>query len=76
MKRLYVRPGFRGRKLGEELVDRVLHEARALGYQRLRLDTHPPSMHAAAEMYRKLGFQEVSPPANSIEGLIYMELGL
>ncbi len=75
MKRLYVRPGFRGRKLGEELVDRVLREARALGYQRLRLDTHPPSMRAAAEMYRKLGFQEVSP-AHSIEGLIYMELQL
>jgi hypothetical protein len=59
-----------------ELVERVLQEARALSYQRLRLDTHPPSMQAAAEMYRKRGFQEVSPPANSIEGLIYMELRL
>jgi putative acetyltransferase len=75
MKRLYVRPGFRGGKLGIELVDRVLHDARALGYRRLRLDTHPPTMQAAAQMYRKLGFQEVTP-ADPIDGLVYMELRL
>jgi putative acetyltransferase len=75
MKRLYVRPGFRGGKLGRELAERVLHEARALGYRRLRLDTHPPTMQAAVRMYRNLGFQEVSP-ADPVEGLLYMELRL
>ncbi len=73
MKRLYVRPGFRGSKLGKELAERVLYEARALGYRRLRLDTHPPTMQAAVRMYRRLGFQEVSP-ADPVEGLLYMEL--
>jgi GNAT superfamily N-acetyltransferase len=75
MKRLYVRPGFRGGKLGKDLAERVLHEARALGYRRLRLDTHPPTMQAAVRMYRKFGFQEVTP-LNPIEGLLYMELRL
>ncbi len=75
MKRLYLRPGFRGGKLGKQLAERVLQEARALGYQRLRLDTHPPTMQAAVKMYRKLGFQEVSP-VDRVEGLLYMELRL
>jgi GNAT superfamily N-acetyltransferase len=75
MKRLYVRPGFRGGKLGRELAERVLYEAHALGYRWLRLDTHPPTMQAAVRMYRKLGFQEVSP-ADPVEGLLYMELRL
>jgi GNAT superfamily N-acetyltransferase len=75
MKRLYVRPIFRGGKLGRELVEGVLQEARALGYQRLRLDTHPPTMQAAVRMYRNLGFQEVSP-VDRVEGLVYMELRL
>jgi GNAT superfamily N-acetyltransferase len=75
MKRLYVRPIFRGGKLGKELADRVLQEARALGYRRLRLDTHPPTMQAALKMYRNLGFREISP-VHRDDGLLYMELPL
>ena len=75
MKRLYVRPAFRSRKLGRELAERVIREARALGYQRLRLDTHPPTMQAAVRMYRSLGFQEVTVE-DGVEGLLYMELPL
>jgi putative acetyltransferase len=77
MKRLYVRPGFRGDKIGRQLLDRVLLEARHLGYLFLRLDTHPPTMQAALALYRKLGFQEVAPdPVEAVEGLLYMELRL
>jgi GNAT superfamily N-acetyltransferase len=75
MKRLYVRPIFRGGKLGKELVDRVLQHARDLGYQRIRLDTHPPTMQAAVKLYRRLGFQEVTD-TDPVEGLVYMELAL
>ncbi len=77
MKRLYVRPGFRGGKLGKTLVERLLREARRLGYSSMRLDSHPPTMQAAIEMYRKLGFREVSSdPLEAVEELIYMELQL
>jgi len=77
MKRLYVRPGFRGGKVGRQLVERVLQEARVLGYAVMRLDSHPPSMQSAVAMYRKFGFREVPPaPLEPTDGLIYMELSL
>jgi GNAT superfamily N-acetyltransferase len=77
MKHLYVRPTFRGGKIGQDLVKQVVREARALGYSRLRLDTHPPTMQAAVAMYRRFGFQEVVPgPIEAVEGLVYMELTL
>jgi putative acetyltransferase len=77
MKRLYVRPGFRGEKIGRQLLDRVLLEGRNLGYSFLRLDTHPPTMQAALALYLKLGFQEVTAdPGEAVQGLLYMELRL
>jgi GNAT superfamily N-acetyltransferase len=77
MKRLYVRPGFRGEKIGRKIVDRALLEARSLGYSFLRLDTHPPTMQAALAMYRKLGFEEVvADPVEAVDGLLYLELQL
>ncbi len=77
MKRLYVRPPFRGDKLGRKLAERIIEEARALGYKSMRLDSHPPTMEAAIKMYRKLGFRQVSPePVAPVPGLIYMELSL
>ena len=77
MKRLYVRPTFRGDKLGRKLAERILEEARQMGYSSMRLDSHPPSMQSAIAMYRKLGFHEVSPePLEAIPGLIYMEAQL
>jgi GNAT superfamily N-acetyltransferase len=77
MKRLYVRPGFRGANLGKALVEQAIQAARRMGYVRLRLDTHPGTMLAAMELYRRLGFHEVpAGPVRQVEGLYYMELWL
>ena len=75
MKRLYVRPQFRGKRLGRLLADRIIAEARQIGYQRIRLDTVEPVMKDAVAMYHKIGFREIAPYcANPIEGALYMEL--
>ena len=77
MKRLYLRPQFRGKGLGRILADRIIAEGRHIGYKRMRLDTVGPLMKDAVAMYRKLGFQEI--PAyrpNPNPGTLYMELRL
>ena len=77
MKRLYLRPQFRGKGLGRVLAETVIAEARAIGYRRMRLDTVEPVMPNAVAMYRRLGFVEIAPyRANPIDGALYMELGL
>ena len=77
MKRLYVRPQFRGKGLGKALAERIIHEAGEIGYKKLRLDTVEPVMRTAVAMYRALGFQEIAPyRANPIDGALYMELQL
>lgn len=77
MKRLFVRPQFRGRGLGRALLNAVLAEALALGYRRMRLDTVEPVMGDAVRMYRAYGFREIAPyRENPIEGALYMELEL
>lgn len=77
MKRLYLRPQFRGKGLGRILADRIISEARQIGYQRMRLDTVEPVMKDAVGMYRKLGFREIDPyRANPMPGTLYMELEL
>ena len=77
MKRLYVRPAFRGRKLGLALAKTAIAEARAVGYTRMRLDTIAASMKEAVAMYRRLGFVEIPPyRPNPIESALYMELKL
>ena len=77
MKRLYVRPQFRGHGLGKALAARIIAEARGIGYHRLRLDTVEPKMKAAVAMYRQMDFREIAPyRPNPIEGALYMELEL
>lgn len=77
MKRLYLRPAFRGKGLGRALADHVIAEARQIGYRRMRLDTVEPVMKDAVAVYRKIGFREIAPYcSNPIAGAIYMELQL
>jgi len=77
MKRLYLRPQFRGSGLGRALAERIIAEAGQIGYRRMRLDTVEPAMKDAVGMYRKLGFKEVAAYcANPISGAMYMELEL
>lgn len=77
MKRLYLRPAFRGKGAGRSLCERVLSEARRIGYRHLRLDTVEPIMKDAVAMYRRLGFREIAPyRPNPISGALYMELEL
>lgn len=77
MKRLYVRPEFRGRRIGWALAEEIIGAAREIGYQRMRLDTVPSVMAAAVAMYRELGFREIPPyTLNPVAGAIFMELEL
>jgi GNAT superfamily N-acetyltransferase len=63
LKRLYVRPAFRGHRIGEQLVDAIVSEARRIGYRRIVLDSHI-SMTRAHSLYRAAGFSFVDPPAD------------
>jgi putative acetyltransferase len=77
MKRLYLRPQFRGKGLGRLLAERIISEACQIGYQRMRLDTVEPVMKDAVAMYRKLGFRIIAPYCeNPMPGALYMELEL
>jgi GNAT superfamily N-acetyltransferase len=77
MKRLYLRPAFRGKGLGRVLAERILQEARSIGYAKLRLDTVEPVMKDAVAMYRRMGFREIDPyRVNPMPGTLYMELDL
>jgi putative acetyltransferase len=77
MKHLYLRPQFRGKGLGRALAERIIAEARQIGYQQMRLDTVETEMKDAVAMYRKLGFKEIAPyRSNPIAGAMYMELKL
>jgi putative acetyltransferase len=83
MKRLYVRPAYRGLctgeglSIGRTLAIGIVAEGQALGFRRLRLDTVAGKMDAAIRLYRSMGFVEISPYYPSpIRNTVYMELAL
>lgn len=76
MKRLYVREEFRGKKIGKLLAERIVADAKAIGYHTMRLDTLQ-RMETARTLYRQLGFTDI--PAyynNPLDEVVYLELSL
>ena len=77
MKRLYVRENFRGRGLGKFLIEKIIEEARAVGYEKMRLDTLPDKMPSAVRLYKFYGFCEIPPYYNNPHPkTLFMELKL
>ena len=76
MKRLYVRPRFRGNRIGDRLVGRIIVDAKEAGYSHIQLDTLP-FLKSAIRMYRRYGFYETASYNDSpMDTSIYMRLDL
>ncbi|HEX9960674.1 MAG TPA: GNAT family N-acetyltransferase [Pyrinomonadaceae bacterium] len=77
MKRLFVRSDFRGLKIGNILIERLIEEAKSIGYRKMRLDTFPPKMAKAAKLYESHGFREIPPYYHNPYGeVLYLEKDL
>ena len=76
MKRLYVKPQFRGKKIASFLVKHIIEEARKIGYKHILLDTSP-FLETAINMYKNYGFYEIESYNNSpMDNLIYLKYDL
>lgn len=60
VKRIYFRSQYRGNKLGEQMLNRVISDARAFGYRSLHLDSGP-FMTSAHRVYESCGFTDCAP---------------
>ena len=76
LKRLYVRPDFRGHRIGEQMIRRILADAREIGYRQVLLDTLP-FLCSAICLYRKIGFREIGCYNDSpVEATIFLQYDL
>lgn len=76
MKRLFVLPEYRSKKVGQLLVQHIIEDAQKAGYKEMILDTIQP-LKSAIGLYRKFGFQETKPYYdNPMHDVIYMKLKL
>lgn len=76
LKRLYIKPEFRGNGLGRMLVERLISDAREIGYKYMLLDTLP-FLRTAIRMYKNIGFYEIEKYNNSpMDTTIYMRFDL
>ena len=76
MKRLYVRPDFRGNQIGEQLIQKIIDDAKEIGYEHMLLDTLP-FLKSAIHLYKKYGFYETGSYNDSpMSTSIFMKLDL
>ena len=76
LKRLYIRPAYRGQGMSRVLMDRILADARAIGYKVMLLDTLP-FLQTALRLYKAYGFEEIERYNDSpMDTSIYMRLTL
>lgn len=77
MKRLFVRDYFRGYKIGVQLIEKLITDAREIGYKKMRLDTYPAKMGKAVSLYEAHGFRAIEAYYdNPHDGVLFMELTL
>jgi ribosomal protein S18 acetylase RimI-like enzyme len=77
MKRLFVRSEYRGMHIGKLLIERLIGDAKEIGYDAMRLDTFPPKMGKAVRLYESYGFRPIDRYYdNPNEGVLFMELDL
>lgn len=76
VKRLYVRPEYRGNGIATALVERIIEDARDIGYKELYLDTLP-ELESAVRLYKSFGFEETGQYNDSpVDKTIFMKLSL
>ena len=77
MKRLFLRENARGKGVGVALIEKLISDAVEIGYSRMRLDTFPPKMKKAVELYESHGFKRIAPYYdNPHQETLFMELDL
>jgi ribosomal protein S18 acetylase RimI-like enzyme len=73
MKRLFVQDNYKGNGIGKKLVELIIAEAKAIHYEKIRLDTLD-TMEAALSIYYKNNFYEIEPYYNNpADGVVYLE---
>ena len=76
LKRLYVKPEFRGNQIAEALVDQIIDDAKKIGYKKIQLDTLP-FLKSAIHLYERYGFYKILPYNNSpMKNSLYYRLDL